>query len=200
MENRWDEMEELLGWFFSSKREMKEFKKKIPLKIKNVCLKLILCQRFDDVDKFFTWTGIHSSLKKRLLKKIIYDSRVYQIVLRGFISTSIIEGLLNFLSANDLLSNEWKESFLIWYYDFECRSDCSYANCSKIRRPDIRGFGVPLDNHSLCDGCRNFIEDCKHFIKLVDEHNNILKVRLKRKLESSLQINSTKRKRSRHCF
>ncbi|KAL7635005.1 UNVERIFIED_CONTAM: hypothetical protein RMT77_013990 [Armadillidium vulgare] len=199
MENRWDEMEELLGWCFSSETEIGEFKKKIPLKINNIIfLNLILCLRFEDVDKFFTWTGVHNSLKKRLLKKIIYDSRVYQIILRGFISTSIIEGLLNFLSANYLLSNEWKESFLTWY-DFRKRRYCSDANCHKIRRPDIEGFEVHLDYHRLCDGCRSFIENSKRFIKLVDEHNNKLKVRPKRKLKSFLQINSTETKRSRHC-
>ncbi|KAL7632362.1 UNVERIFIED_CONTAM: hypothetical protein RMT77_017320 [Armadillidium vulgare] len=199
MENRWDEMEELLGWCFSSKTEMCDFKKKIPLKINNICLKLILHLRFDDVDKFFTWTGVHNSLKKRLLKKIIFDSRVYQIVLRGFISTSIIEGLLNFLSSNDLLSNKWKSSFLIWYYDKKKRIDCSDENCLKIKRPDIGGFGVHLDINLLCGVCRAFIEDCKDFIKLVDKHNNKLKVGPKRKLESSLQINSTETKRNRQC-
>ncbi|KAL7630260.1 UNVERIFIED_CONTAM: hypothetical protein RMT77_019596 [Armadillidium vulgare] len=199
MENRWDEMEELLGWCFSSKTEMSDFKKKIPLKINNIIfLNLILCLRFDDVDKFFTWTGVHNSLKKRLLKRVIFDSRVYQIVWRGFISTNIIEELLNFLSANDLLTNKWKESFLIWYV-YRKRRYYSHANCHKIRRPDIRGFGVHLDYHRLCDVCRSFIENSKRFIKLFDEHNNILKVGPKRKLKSSLQINSTETKRSRHC-
>ncbi|KAL7632710.1 UNVERIFIED_CONTAM: hypothetical protein RMT77_016981 [Armadillidium vulgare] len=200
MENRWDEMEELLGWCFSSKREMSDFKKKIPLKINNICLNLISCQRFDDVDKFFTWTGVHNSLKKKLLKKIIFDSRVYEIVLwMDNSSNKKMDGLLTFLSSNDLLSDKWKESVLIWYYEHEKRSDCSDVNCLKIKRPDIRGFGVHLDYHRLCDGCRSFIENCKRFIKLVDEHNNILKVRPKRKLESSRQINSTEAKRSRHC-
>ncbi|KAL7634764.1 UNVERIFIED_CONTAM: hypothetical protein RMT77_015141 [Armadillidium vulgare] len=200
MENRWDEMEELLGWCFSSKTEMSDFKKEIPLKINNICLNLISCQRFDDVDKFFTWTGVHNSLKKKLLKEIIFDSRAYEIVLwMDNSSNKKMDGLLTFLSSNDLLSDKWKKSVLIWYYEHEKRSDCSDVNCLKIKRPAIGGFGVHLDYHRRCDGCRSFIKNCKRFIKLVDEHNNILKVRPKRKLESSRQINSTETIRSRHC-
>ncbi|KAL7634725.1 UNVERIFIED_CONTAM: hypothetical protein RMT77_015102 [Armadillidium vulgare] len=198
--NRWDEMEELLGWCFSSETEMSDFKKKIPLNINDICLNLISCQRFDDVDKFFTWTGVHNSLKKRLLKKIMFEHRAYEIVMwMDNSSKERIDELLTFLSSNDLLSNKWKESFLIWYYDYRSRSDCSDANCLKIRRPDIGGFGVHLDINLLCGVCGNFIENCKRFIKLFDKHYNKLKVRPKRKLEYSLQINSTKTKRSRHC-
>ncbi|KAL7632011.1 UNVERIFIED_CONTAM: hypothetical protein RMT77_017678 [Armadillidium vulgare] len=200
MQNRWDEMEELLGWCFSSKTEMSEFKKKIPLKVNNICFYLISWQKFDDVDKFFTWTGIHNSLKKRLLKKIIFDSGAYETVIWVYISSiERMDKLLTYLSSNDLLSNKWKESFLIWYYDYKKRSDCSDANCLKIRRPDIGRFEVHLDIDLLCGVCGDFIENCKRFIKLFDEHYNKLKVRPKRKLKSSLQINTTETKRSRNC-
>ncbi|KAL7631205.1 UNVERIFIED_CONTAM: hypothetical protein RMT77_018492 [Armadillidium vulgare] len=174
MENRWDEMEELLGWCFSSKTEIIEFKKKIPLKISNICLNLILCQRFDDINKFFTWTGIHNSLKKKLLKKIMFDSRVYQIVLRGMydINNRKIEGLFNLLSSHDLLSNKWKSSFLTWYYECRKPSICSDAHCFNIGRPENREFEVQIDYY-LCGVCRGFIEDSKIFIKLFDKHKNI---------------------------
>ncbi|KAL7634528.1 UNVERIFIED_CONTAM: hypothetical protein RMT77_014905 [Armadillidium vulgare] len=204
VEKRWDEIEELLGWCFSSKTEICEFKKKIPLKINHIFLNLILYQRYDDVDKFFTWTGVHNSLKKRLLKKAIFDSRVYQNVSSWFYcigtSTSIIERLLKFLSSNDLLSNKWKDSFLNWYYDYRNRSDCDDVNCLRIRRSDIQGFGMHQDISLLCGACRDFIVVSNAFVKLVDKHSNILKVGPKRKLESSIQINSTKAKRFRHRF
>ncbi|KAL7631408.1 UNVERIFIED_CONTAM: hypothetical protein RMT77_018293 [Armadillidium vulgare] len=195
MGNKWNEFEELLGWCFSSKTEIIEFKKKIPLEINNTFLKLISCQRYDDVDKFFTWTGVHNSLKNRLLKKAIFDSRVYEIVrqLLYHENYGIIERLLNFLSAKDLLLIKWKESFLIWNNNEKNKLDC----CNTNGRPDNRG--VQLNSSSGCGFCRSFIEYGKRFIKLFNKHYNKLKVRPKRKLESSLKSNSSKRKRRRHC-
>ncbi|KAL7632267.1 UNVERIFIED_CONTAM: hypothetical protein RMT77_017425 [Armadillidium vulgare] len=195
MGNKWSEFEELLGWCFSSKTEIIEFKKKIPLETNNTCLKLISLQRFDDVDKFFTWTGVHNSLKQRLLKKAIFDSRVYEIVRQElyYENYGIIVGFLNFLSAKDLLLIKWKESFLIWNNNERNKLDC----CNTNGRPDNRG--VQLNSSSACGACRGIIEDGKRFIKLFNKHYNKLKVRPKRKLESSLKSNSSKRKRSRHC-
>ncbi|KAL7632203.1 UNVERIFIED_CONTAM: hypothetical protein RMT77_017471 [Armadillidium vulgare] len=200
LENRWDEMEELIAWCFASETEISEFKKKIPLKVNNICFRLIVRLRFDDVDKFFTWTGVHNSLKKRLLKKIMFNHHAYDIVMWIYnTSKKTMDGLLTFLSSNNLLSKKWKESFLVWYYDYRKISDCSDENCLKIQRFDFGGFEMHQDVSLLCGVCRAFIENCKRFKKLFAKHNNILKVRSNRKLESSLQINSTETKRSRHC-
>ncbi|KAL7632255.1 UNVERIFIED_CONTAM: hypothetical protein RMT77_017413 [Armadillidium vulgare] len=195
MGNKWNEFEELLGWCFSSKTEIIEFKKKIPLEINNTCFKLISDQRYDDVDKFFTWTGVHSSLKKRVLEKAILDSTVYRTVSWALncISTEMSERLFNFLSSNDLLSIKWKESFLIWNNNMRNKVNC----CNTSGRSDYRG--VQLNSSSGCFYCRTFVKGGKRFIKMFDKHYNKLRVRPKRKLESSHESNSTKGKRSRHC-
>lgn len=79
--NRWDEVEELLDLCFSSsEKEIIEFKEKLPFKVSKMCLDLILNKKFDDVDKFFTWTGIHHSLKKRVLRSTVFDDRIFQMV------------------------------------------------------------------------------------------------------------------------
>ncbi|KAL7630520.1 UNVERIFIED_CONTAM: hypothetical protein RMT77_019291 [Armadillidium vulgare] len=181
-------IDKCLEWALSS-NEIQNFKSSLALDVVRFARYFkcfLLSEDFQDIDNFFEW--IFSSEIERVKFKKDLAFEMVHFVDKVFLSNDL--SLLKKFTEWSALSEEEGKDF---------RQQVALSE-------EVTDFYNNLVAQRQLNEVDTFIRWAEltetvveNFIKLVDRHNNILKFRPKRELESSLQINSAETKKSRHC-
>ncbi|KAL7631673.1 UNVERIFIED_CONTAM: hypothetical protein RMT77_018021 [Armadillidium vulgare] len=177
-----------LEWALSS-NEIENFKKSLVLDVGSFARHFKYCllsEDFQDIDFFLEW--IFSSEIKILKFKKDFAFEMVHLMDKIFLRNGLI--LLKKFTEWSALSEEEGKDF---------RRQVALSE-------EVIEYYSKLVAQRQLNEVDEFIQwaeltetEVKNFIKLVDKNNNILKVRPKRELGSSLKSNSAETKRSRHC-
>ncbi|KAL7632056.1 UNVERIFIED_CONTAM: hypothetical protein RMT77_017619 [Armadillidium vulgare] len=184
--------------FALSSNEIQNFKKSLVLDVGDIVWDFkdsLSIMNFQNIDFFLEW--IFSSEIERVKFKKDFAFEMVRHMDKSFLSNEL--SLLKKLIEWSALSEEEGKGFRRQVAFNEKVINYYSKLVSQRHLNEIDAFIQKLYEVDTFIRWAEMTEmKAKNFIKLVDKHNNILIVRAKRKLESSLKSNSTEPKKNRH--